>query len=90
VRTPKVAVPPCAKCGAPSDGGVYVDQDPVAPAGCPILTVEFFCAEDRTGDFVLSSDRLFPLWQILRIDTPSKMKLQRLLRDKQIERVVGP
>lgn len=89
VHTPKVRVPPCAKCGKPSDGGVYVDEDPVHPAGCPILTVEFYCAEDRPGDFIIMADRLYPVWRIVQMFTESKIKVQRLLRDKQIERVVG-
>lgn len=69
---------------------MYVDQEPVHPAGSPIYTVEFFCKAEAPGEFIISSDRLFPVWRILRLYTPSKMTVQRLLRDKQIERVVGP
>jgi hypothetical protein len=90
VKTPRKHVPPCAECGEPSYGGIFLDQADEHPAGCPIYTVEFFCEEHAPSEFILISERLFPLWRILRLYTPSKMTVQRLLRDKQIERVVGP
>ncbi len=87
VHTPRVRVPPCAKCGGPSLGGVFVSQEPVSPAGAPKMTVEFYCKEDAPGDFVMMSDRLFPVWKILSVESASKMSIQKLPREMQIARV---
>jgi hypothetical protein len=90
VHTPKKHVPPCASCGAPSDGGIFISQEDSHPAGCPIYTVEFYCKEHAPAEFIVGADRLYPVWRILRLYTPSKITIQRLLRERQIERVVGP
>ena len=87
VHTPAVHIPPCAKCGKPSLGGTFVAAEPVHPAGSPIFTVEFFCAEDRTEPFLMMSDRLFPCWRILNLETQSRMKIMRLSREAQFERM---
>lgn len=87
VRTPRVHIPPCAKCGKPSLGGVILEMEPVAPSGEPIMTVEFFCGDELPGSIAVMSDRLYPVYRILWQFTPSRLKVMRLDRAKQAERL---
>lgn len=89
VKTPLVRIPPCAKCGQPSMGGICLSVEPVSPHASPILWLEFYCDGDKPAPFVVHSQRLFPLWKILQLESASKMKVQRLPREEQFERVQG-
>lgn len=87
VHTPEVRIPPCKVCGKPSLGGVLVDMEPSSPVGQPTFTAEFFCGDHNTGTFATMSDRLFPAYRILVIEQPWRLKIQRLTRPQQEERM---
>lgn len=89
VRTPLVHVPVCARCTKLSLGGEILEMEPVSASGEPIMTVEFYCEDhiDR-GRIAVMSSRLYPAYRILYVFTPSKMKLMRLDRAKQAERLL--
>jgi hypothetical protein len=87
VHTPRSALPPCRRCGNPSLGGVMVDMDNSAPVGRPIFTVEFWCGEHTPGTFALMSDRLYPVYRILEMQEPWRMRVQRLDRQQQEQRL---
>lgn len=87
VRTPKVHIPPCQGCGKPSMGACVDEMEPVSPAGEPIMSVTFWCTEDAPTSFTMMSDRLYPVYRILHLWSPSKMKVMRLSRMAQAERL---
>jgi len=66
-----------------------LESEPVSAAGEPIMTVEFYCADDRPPElgFVTMADRLYPAYRILFMFTQSKMKVMRLSRSAQEERL---
>lgn len=89
VRTPKVHIPPCEKCDQPSMGAWCEEMEPVSAAGEPIMTVRFVCSDHSPGvsTIVLMSDRLYPAYRILYMFTESRMKVMRLSRAAQAERL---
>ena len=87
VNTPKLRIPPCKKCGHDSIGGVMVAMEPVSPVGQPTFTAEFYCHDHAPGSFALMSDRLFPAYRIIAVESPSRMKVQRLDRAQQEARL---
>lgn len=89
VHTPATRIPPCKVCQKPSVGGVCVDMAPVAPVGMPVFTAEFYCAEHNPGTYALMSNRLFPVYRILEIQEPWRLKVQKLDRPSQERRLRG-
>lgn len=87
VKTPQLRIPPCDVCGKPSLGGVMDKMEPVAPVGHPTFDAIFYCADHNPGTFALMSDRLFPVYRIMSMESPSRMKVQRLDRAQQEARV---
>jgi hypothetical protein len=87
VQTPKTRIPPCKTCGKESLGGCVVEMGKSAPVGMPIMTAEFYCGEHAPSTFGMMSYRLFPAWRILSVEEPWRLKLQRLDRERQEERV---
>ena len=87
VHTPELRIPPCKVCGTPSLGGVLEQLEPSYPVGNTTFWATFFCCDHNPGTFALMSDRLFPAYRILEIDTPSRMKVQRLDRMQQEARL---
>ncbi len=89
VNTPNMRIPPCKACGRDSIGGVMVHMEPVSPVGCPTFTVDFYCHDHATGTFACMSNRLFPVYRIISVESPSRMKIQRLDRAQQEARLTA-
>lgn len=87
VHTPSIRIPPCKVCGNPSLGGVIVEMEPSSPVGQPTFTADFFCGDHVDGSFATMSDRLFPVYRILSIIEPWRLKIQRLPREQQEARM---
>lgn len=87
IRTPAIYVPPCATCEKPSIGGVIREMEGAAAAGSPIMTVEFFCHDCTPGPFGVMSSRLFPAYRIIHAYNASRLKIIRLSRAAQAERL---
>jgi hypothetical protein len=87
VNTPQMRIPPCKACGRPSIGGVMAEMEPVAPVGHPTFTAEFYCHDHNPGTFACMSERLFPVYRVISVESPSRMKIQRLDRAQQEARL---
>ena len=87
VKTPAMAIPPCHHCGKPSLGGCMETMEESSPVGRPIFTAVFYCGDHNPSTFALMSNRLYPVYRVLEMKTPSRLKVQRLDRGQQEARL---